>query len=306
MAKMFPSSLLAPSAAAMVALLLSGLRGYGIVCTVVPGDCRPAGVPWAISCAALLVIALGLLGLVARAALASARRQQIRTRDALRPLLVLPAAPVPVDLATLLRASGLTARTHLVALDTPVALCHGLLRPRLLLSTGAFRGLSPAEAEAVLLHERAHLRRRDPLRLIVARALAEALPGVPALARLAAALPVAQELRADRAALTTVGADALAGALLKVGEALGPARGLDVAVGAFGALDARIDQLLGDAPTVPAPSSHAIAAIAALGVALVGIALLAALIPPLWCLALATSLVWIEGGRRAPRGRAPR
>jgi len=305
MAKRFPLSLLAPGAAATVAvatILLSTMHGPGIVCTMVPGECRAAGVPWAISCAPLLAVALGLLGLVARAALASAHRQRARTRDALRPLLVLPAASAPTDLAMLLRASGLAARTHLVALDTPVALCHGLLRPRLLLSTGAFRGLSAAEAEAVLLHERAHLRGRDPLRLVVARALAEALPGVPALARLAAAVPVAQELRADRAVLTSVGADALAGALLKVGEAPGPVHGRDVAVGAFGALDARIDQLLGGAPTAPTLSSCAVAMV---GVTLVGVALLAALVPPLWCVALAATLVGTARGRRVLRGRAP-
>jgi Zn-dependent protease with chaperone function len=136
----------------------------------------------------------------------------------------------------------------------PVALCYGLLWPRLLLSTGALAELVPAEIEAVLRHEQAHMQRRDPLRLVLMRALADALPWLPALKQQATSMLVAQELAADRVALAAVGADALGGALLKVGSLPGSQPDHPLAIGAFGPIDARLDQLLGAALPAPAPS----------------------------------------------------
>lgn len=157
-------------------------------------------------------------------------------------------------MTALLHLLQVEQRLRLIACEAPVALCYGLLRPRLLLSTGLLERVSSAELEAVLHHEHTHLRRRDPLRLVLVRVLAEALPGFSAVRALAAAVPLAQELAADRVALAAVRAEALATALLKVGDALGPLRGQVVAVGAFSTLDVRIDQLLGD-PVMPMPST---------------------------------------------------
>ncbi len=168
-------------------------------------------------------------------------------------------------------------------LDMPVALCYGLLRPRLLLSTGLLRRLSPGEIEAVLRHEQAHLLRRDPLRLVMVRALAEALPLFPVLGQMAAALPTAQELAADRAVLATVGAEPLGGALLKVGDALAPLHGQALAVGAFSALDARIDQLLGTPVPSPSPAPKVLLSIMPL---VVLSPVLCAILPLVWCAAL--------------------
>src|SRR5437588_2431038 len=65
------------------------------------------------------------------------------------------------------------------------AFCAGYLRPRVYISTGALRRLSTEEFRAVLAHERHHAVRRDPLRLLVARTLADALFFLPALGRIA-------------------------------------------------------------------------------------------------------------------------
>ena len=135
---------------------------------------------------------------------------------------------------------------------------YGLVRPRVLLSTGVLDHVSHAQLEAIVRHERAHLRRHDPLRLMLARALADALPAHAAMRTLATVLPLTQELAADRAVLSAVGAEALATALLKIGDALGPLQGQPVAVGGFSALNARIDQLLGDSPPLVPSSSKAV------------------------------------------------
>ena len=205
-----------------------------------PPGCRAGAALWSLACAVLVIAMLGLLVLVSWRALQSVRRQRRHTWMALEPLLSFPSVPASADLADLLRALHLETCTQVVDLDTPVAVCYGLLRPRLVLSTGLARGLSRAELEAVVRHERAHLRRRDPLRLVLVRALADAVPAVPVLREAPEAVAVEQELAADRDALAAVGADALGGVLLKVGDALGPLHGrgaakrADAGVGAGG------------------------------------------------------------------------
>jgi hypothetical protein len=87
---------------------------------------------------------------------------------------------------------------------------------------------------------------------VLARALADALR-LPIFVRIAALLPVDQELSADRAALAAVEAQALAGALLKLGDALGPLRDPRLVIGPFGAADARMAQLLGEPVPVDSP-----------------------------------------------------
>src|SRR2546421_8523116 len=60
----------------------------------------------------------------------------------------------------------------MVATGEAFAVTHGLRRPRILLSTGLVEALDAAELTAVLVHERHHLWRWDPLRLLAARLLA--------------------------------------------------------------------------------------------------------------------------------------
>ena len=291
---------LALSATALVALVPAVWRRH-VVCALAPVACGPSALLWSLACSILLAAGFCLLALAVWRALGSVRLQRARTAETLQPLLTLPAVTPPADLATVLRTLHLEGRTTLIACAAPVALCHGLRWPRILLSTGTVRGLSMTEMEAVLRHEYAHVRRHDPLRLVVARALAAALPAVPLLGELAATLPAAQELAADRAVLNVLGAEALAGALLKVGDASSSVRGPLVAVGAFGdaaLANARIGQLLGEpVPRLsPAPRTL-LAAGASLGVA----ATFAALVPLLWCIILAPALLGIAAGGREAR-----
>jgi Zn-dependent protease with chaperone function len=63
----------------------------------------------------------------------------------------------------------------LFAADSPQAFCAGLLAPRVYVSTAAVASLRPEELGAVLAHEGHHARLRDPLRVLVARTLSDAL-----------------------------------------------------------------------------------------------------------------------------------
>jgi hypothetical protein len=164
-------------------------------------------------------LALGSLSIaVGIAALASLSRQWRRSRAFVRGL------PVVRD----------DGDVRVVAQDRPLAFSAGLLHPRIHVSTGALATLGPAELATVLAHERHHVRRRDPLRLFLVRALADALFVLPALPRLAERYAALIELGADDAAVSASGGDPapLASALLAFEEA-----GID---------PARVDHLCGD------------------------------------------------------------
>jgi len=118
----------------------------------------------------------------------------------------------------------------------PRAFCAGFVRPRAYISTGALSLLDHDEQAAVLAHEADHARRRDPLKLLVARALADGLFFLPAARRLADRYAELAEIAADEAAVaTTHGPAALASALVA----------FDAEVAGIGIEPERVDQLLG-------------------------------------------------------------
>ena len=147
--------------------------------------------------------------------------------------------------APALSSLGLGQKVAVITNEAPLALCCSWWRPRIWLSTGAVALLPPAELAAVLRHEQAHLQRRHPLQLLIARSLAAALPFLPVLRESGRALPRAQELAADRAVIRAGERHALGRALLTMVGARGNAPALPLAPGMVGALDARLDQLTG-------------------------------------------------------------
>lgn len=129
---------------------------------------------------------------------------------------------------------------HAVIIDSerPQAFCTGLWRPRVYVSRGAFDLLPPDQLTAVVAHEAHHARRRDPLRLFVARALGEGLFFLPALGRLADRYAALAELAADEAAVSRGGRGPLAAALLAFDETPTAA--------VVGIAPERVDHLLGE------------------------------------------------------------
>ena len=165
------------------------------------------------------------------------------------------AAPMPARLARLVANLGLAGQVTYLETPETVACCFGLAQPRIAVSAGLLDRLDDDELAAVLGHERHHLRRRDPLRLLV----------VDAIAALGVILPVASflcrrwetriELAADRAALAVAPRGALAGALL---AALGPGLARSPGVAGLSATESRIAHLAGR-PTLPAVPVGAVA-----------------------------------------------
>jgi hypothetical protein len=124
------------------------------------------------------------------------------------------------------------------------AFCAGLLRPAVYVSEGALAAGGP-ELRAILAHEEHHRVRRDPLRLLCARVVADALRPLPPFASLAEREAALADLAADAASV----------------EALGDRAPLASAFARWGSVaPERVDRLVGATRTVTIPSALLVAA----------------------------------------------
>ena len=183
--------------------------------------------------AAVIVVALAVVGLAVVAMVAGGAVRELATDRRLRR-----------RLAARARTLGPPGDPLVIEDERPRAFCAGLLRPRVYVSTGTVALLDESALAAVLLHERQHARRRDPLRLACGRVLARALFYVPGLGELNRRLHALAELSADEHAISGAPGNraALARAMLSFAERsrVDDPTGLD---------PERIDHLLGEPPT---------------------------------------------------------
>ena len=156
------------------------------------------------------------------------------------------AAAVPTDVIRLVDGLPMPAFTT------------GWLRPVIHVSTQLERQLPRAQLAAVLAHEYAHVRRRDPLRLTVLRAMGCLLFWLPAMRRLAADVADDAEIIADDFAVRGDPV-ALASAILALAQWRAPGRTGGTSLEHGGAivgfhrdamLDRRINRLLGNASNI--------------------------------------------------------
>lgn len=188
-------------------------------------------------------LVLAGVGAIVVAGMVASLQMLVRTRSVLRDRRTV-ALPPALSLAA--RRVGIRARTVCFTDTRPVAYCAGLLRPCVWISTGAVTALLPDELEAVLLHEAYHARHRDPLRVLCSAVLQRMFFAFPMVRGLAARFALAKELDADRSVLRAQGSPAaLAGALAVLAQAVLPFAPREVALGAWSASTARVDQLCG-------------------------------------------------------------
>lgn len=116
--------------------------------------------------------------------------------------------------------------TRVVDHDLPVAYCLPGLRSRVVLSQGVLALLAPAEVEAVLAHERAHLTQRHDLVVLPFVALGATFPQLPAVRTAQAEVALLVEMLADDVAARRHDRAVLASALGKVGAGGVPTGGL--------------------------------------------------------------------------------
>ena len=220
----------------------------------------------------LLVLTLATCGIAL--GLGSLFRQLFMTMALIRSLVARRViAPDPV--ATLARELGLADRIDVVADGHAFSFCYWFRSPRICVSTGLVERLSAEELRAVLIHERYHLRQRDPLRVVIARYFAAGLYVVPAVEELATFYALQKEIAADDEAVRTLGVAPLARALYALLPEAGERDfGLLMPVTALSVTEARIDRLVAGAE---APLRLSIRAVGLSLGALVGAAVLVAI-----------------------------
>jgi hypothetical protein len=218
------------------------------------------------------IVFIALVGSGTAVGVASVMRQARASRGLARRIRDL-ALPLPAELAEASGRAGLDGRVSLVDSSERFSFAYGALAPRVVVSRGLFEVASPSELEAVLVHERYHVRNLDPLKVLLARALPATFYYLPALRSLHARYIAGRELAADRRAIDRLGRKPLAGALFKVvrGPAW-PELHAAAAIGGPELLDVRLAQLeTGREPQVGEPTGKLL--LASLG----GAALLTAL-----------------------------
>jgi Zn-dependent protease with chaperone function len=144
---------------------------------------------------------------------------------------------------------------RVVASERPFSLATGLLRGDIWVSSALADALSEDELGVVLLHERAHLERRDPLRHAAAAALSFPLwPGVRR--SVLSELALASEQACDEAAARRLGDRLRVAEVILAAERLAGSAAPSTPPGlpAFGgcAVSRRIESLLEDEPAAPA------------------------------------------------------
>lgn len=191
--------------------------------------------------------------------------------------------PATADVNAASQRAGLASVVDVV--DSPEAwsFTYGLRAPRVAVSSHLAASASADELDAVLAHERYHVHNRDPLKVVVARALPSAFFFLPALGHLRTRYLAGRELAADRRAVAATGRRPLAAALYRVVAGPGwPEMATAAAIGGEDLLDVRLTQLeTGEEPamaTIPRP---------VLAVTAIGLVLLAA--------ALVTTVVGVGG-----------
>lgn len=187
----------------------------------------------------LVVFALASAGGLARTALAFGAERKL--------LAGLPVTPIDQgELAAEARRAAV--RLFLLPASRRVAFCTGLVRPRVVVSSGLLAELDLEEQKAVIWHEATHARGREPLKCLLARLAASTFFWIPLLHELLERYQLVKELAADRRAVARTSRRAVAGALAQVLAQPTPAG----AVGLAELAATRVDRLFDPDAQLPA------------------------------------------------------
>jgi Zn-dependent protease with chaperone function len=181
-----------------------------------------------------------------------------------RERLLLAALPVATSsdaaLTQVAEAAGVTL--YVTPASRAAAFCFGLLRPRVVVTSGLLERLTLEEQAAVVWHEAEHVRNREPLKCLVARLASNTFFWIPLLRDLLDRFLLVKEIAADQRAVAHTERAALVGALYEVASAPSLA-----AVGAGDFASARIERLFSPQTALPPLFRRRHAAVSAIGVA---------------------------------------
>ncbi|MBW7457183.1 M56 family metallopeptidase [Paenibacillus sepulcri] len=148
-------------------------------------------------------------------------------------------------------------RIYVIHSPAFAAMSFGVLRPAILLSSGAIEKLTTAEMEAILFHEIYHCKQRHPLQMLVLTIASRGFAYVPLIKGLTRYYTVWMELMADRYAISRMNGIAPLGSalmsLLKLKREPMPRIGVQFA---DGAVNYRIQQILNPEGDLVIPVVH--------------------------------------------------
>jgi beta-lactamase regulating signal transducer with metallopeptidase domain len=211
-----------------------GTSAWVLLHTCARAAAAAASIPAALAIGLAASIWVAMLWHVGQQALVGRRAIRLARRHAVTP---------PVAVTTAARGLGIR-RLVVTELPASLAFCGGLLRPTVVISGVLVRSLDARPLEAVLAHEAAHARHRDPLRQVLSHAVGRGLWVAPAARRAAELERLRHELAADRFARARAGRRALAEALLVLHAMPGASTITPAIAGGGTALGTRIDALV--------------------------------------------------------------
>lgn len=191
----------------------------------------------AVSSLILATLALASASACARTIWAYRRERRLLDTLPLEPVTNGPLAPI---------AAAADLRLYLTPARKPDAFCFGLLRPRVVVTTGLLERLGDAEQAAVVWHEAEHAHAYEPVKCLLARIAANSFFWIPLLRALLERFLLVKEISADRRAVDHTSRHALAAALREVVSAPSLA-----AVGAGDFAGGRLERLF--EPRAPLP-----------------------------------------------------
>lgn len=142
-------------------------------------------------------ILIFLLGVVFLLGAISFLLQVYKTKALLNKLLQKRVAQ-PQKLKRIAKILDLNSKIVLVEDNNLFSFCYGLLFPRILITTSLVSSLEDKELEAVLLHEKAHLRSFDPLKILLGKSLCSMFFFLPIFRELNKNMSATNEILADR------------------------------------------------------------------------------------------------------------
>lgn len=101
------------------------------------------------------------------------------------------------SLSRLIKKMDLENKVRIIKNNQPLALCYGLLQPKMYLSTGLLSITSPRELEVILKHEKHHLKHNDNRTILFAHVIQNTFPFIPILSDLVNNFRIEREIAAD-------------------------------------------------------------------------------------------------------------
>lgn len=105
---------------------------------------------------------------------------------------------LPQYVAKMIDALGLKNRVYIVEDTNCFSFCAGILRPHILITTKLVVSLSDKELESVFLHEKAHIRNNDPLKMLFCKTVSWIFFFLPIFSELNKNMQATSEILADR------------------------------------------------------------------------------------------------------------